>query len=570
MYLASQAMESFIFEVLVGRWAGEETVAYLAHDQDQGLNKVVRDAAWDICEFLDRNHVMKSWDTMWKRVAYINEGSRGRNLDFMVEIQGQLKRWFYVALKLDDSDEVRAVKWRECIQFFSTGENGWSAWDDEHAIALLTQFVESMVPMIPQIRSGFSTQLCECLNSMAAKLANKQISWRGSFEARVCVAVLNFNEGHRWQLRLYDELAALFNWRSLPERCRARLEADFAAMERKIELRAIPENAVAANADRFARRHRQWMSLQDARQRGLPLYQLPGEVIQEIFKVNDLGLCPLRIGFLNDSLVCHCNAPLVATLSIGPIAEFIRERAPHVDSETLTGALQRLLLACWTETFPHDADEVRACVTTLAGADYFNEVRDPIETYQWMVAALCQDTKVRRRGIDRGGMPTDASFQLVETGAAPKDKSLRRVCTIRVRACDVARALVDLANYEVTPAWARATGRWPIVLAIGVESARTDRVNLPTWLTIRLPEPVREDKVSIVGFEYELVSYVRRTVSGKIPHATARVLLSKAEDRLEWRFYDDWRKVSVVATEAKFVADNIRLAFYLRREVHVS
>jgi hypothetical protein len=61
--------------------------------------------------------------------------------------------------------------------------------------------------------------LCECLNSVKAKLAVKGISWNSSWAAQVCVAILNFKEGHNWKLDTYSRLALEWGWQPLPARC---------------------------------------------------------------------------------------------------------------------------------------------------------------------------------------------------------------------------------------------------------------------------------------------------------------------------------------------------------------
>ena len=147
---------------------------------------------------------------------------------------------------------------------------------------------------------------------MAAKLANKAISWRTSWEARVCVAILNFNEGHSWKLRVFDHLAAMFGWRDLPERCRARLEADFAAAS--AQAASATAHQAEANAQIFERRHPQHLSLRDARAQGLPLHAYAHEDPVDPFEVNEMGTCPLSHGFLNDGLICHLNS-LLAVMS---------------------------------------------------------------------------------------------------------------------------------------------------------------------------------------------------------------------------------------------------------------
>jgi hypothetical protein len=97
-------------------------------------------------------------------------------------------------------------------------ESDWSGKDDAEAVRLLDEFVHETASLITKVHSRFSTQLCECLNSMKANLASKGISWKNSWDARVCVAILNFNEGHTWKLDTYKRMAEEWGLQPLPAR----------------------------------------------------------------------------------------------------------------------------------------------------------------------------------------------------------------------------------------------------------------------------------------------------------------------------------------------------------------
>jgi hypothetical protein len=46
-------------------------------------------------------------------------------------------------------------------------------------------------------------------------MSSKGISWKSSWKARVRIAILNFNEGHRWKVGAHDLLAAQAGWPAL-------------------------------------------------------------------------------------------------------------------------------------------------------------------------------------------------------------------------------------------------------------------------------------------------------------------------------------------------------------------
>jgi hypothetical protein len=57
-------------------------------------------------------------------------------------------------------------------------------------------------------------------------MAQKGISWKTSFEARVACSVLYFNEGKEWPLRAYNHWREELGWPELDPEARRRLMAD--------------------------------------------------------------------------------------------------------------------------------------------------------------------------------------------------------------------------------------------------------------------------------------------------------------------------------------------------------
>jgi hypothetical protein len=365
---------------------------------------------------------------------------------------------------------------------------------------------------------------------------------------------------------LYDELAQKFGWRELPERCRTRLEADFAAMARANEAARAPEKAKELNAARFARRHRQWMSLRDARARGEPLHEIAGDEVpvvpERAVTVNEVGTCPLTHGFHNDSTLCHLNSVLAVLLSIGLFAQFVLE-PPSPRDGAMKAALAALLILCRTEQYVHDTDEVRGIIEQRISHGYFNAVGDPRDTLDHVV--LCLTPPTQRVGSSRV-TPLDDLLHIV--GGKGRDGRLRRLFGVRIRAEDLEATVRDPWSSNAFPSWTASSDRWPMILTIGVESPDTVLVDVPTRITIAFPEALKvSEGPAIRAFVYELVGYVRRTVRpGQEPHATARVLVRREGEQLWWRLYDDWRKVSDVATPLDVVHDHVRLGFFVHRE----
>jgi hypothetical protein len=169
-------------------------VTMLAQGQDTGVFRTVRALEWDISEMLDRNHVAKSFDIKMKGHLFVPGTRRGHWLPVLREIEHGLEMWCYSCLKMDDDDDdIRTAKRLGAKKHWV--KSGWNDKGDGEAVKLLDEFTCDTGHLIRKVHSRFSTQLCECLNSMKAKLASKGISWKNSWDARVCVAILNFNWG---------------------------------------------------------------------------------------------------------------------------------------------------------------------------------------------------------------------------------------------------------------------------------------------------------------------------------------------------------------------------------------
>jgi hypothetical protein len=321
---------------------------------------------------------------------------------------------------MDGDESERRREWMSAFEHFTSmpamgsRRKPWSARGDERARALLTQFLLSVVALLAKVQTRFSTQLCECLNSLKAKLACKGISWKRTWEARVCVAILNFNLGHSWKMQLYDRLVAEEGWPNLPERCRARLMADFAAAARSAEASRDPERSLAAARLRIARRRRAFERLNQARARGALVYgedpkvavvddeEEDGEGSDTEPETEDtplavrLGVGDLGSHFANvfgygnpRGVLCHLNAPLCALLSISHLVHLLASLA---EPGPVGQALIETLLAGIASHSPVMCPGVRSAIEKRFGIKgWFSGRQDAADTFSYLITALISE-----------------------------------------------------------------------------------------------------------------------------------------------------------------------------------
>jgi hypothetical protein len=185
------------------------------------------------------------------------------------EVKMRLKRWFFMVLKMDCTDAERRLHWQGAVEHLTRDGSGWNHTPE--AVEQLRGFIGATMPLFDRIQTRFSTQLSECVNSMKGKLASKSTSWKVSWTARICVVILNFNEGHMWKLGAYDNLRGKFGWPELPEQARERLASSFQMYDRLAMARGCP--AKAANEKRLLFRSRGNALLSKAVKSGEALYE---------------------------------------------------------------------------------------------------------------------------------------------------------------------------------------------------------------------------------------------------------------------------------------------------------
>jgi hypothetical protein len=243
--------------------------------------------------------------------------------------------------------------WDDCVGFL-TGPKGEWTHNVEQA-RRLRAFVDAAKPLFDQIQSEFSTQVNECYHSMRAKYASKRISWKASWGARSCAAVLEYNVGPAWPLHAYDSLRVKFGWPELSPEQRSWLERTYARCEKRKQRQRDPAVRELATMRRLQRRGKISSETAACVRKKLPMHGRTGDSDDEpetqfqqaphsVDMTPDVPMGPMDLisafsggdgtyggwhGLSNPDLhTCHFNASAVALgcLSIFSVAFLTRWR----------------------------------------------------------------------------------------------------------------------------------------------------------------------------------------------------------------------------------------------------
>lgn len=247
----SNGMEREALSRLIPRWKDDPRVVGYCHDNDGKTRRTIAEAGWQIDEYLDRNHIMHSFDKAYSTFA-------GKKL--LWGLKEHLRRWMLMLICEDITLEKKKFYWEVVTVEHYTGCHthcprhgpclSWSHSADPVHIDALRAFLAQTSKYLDKCNRLLSTQMNESLHALKAHYANKLFCWGGSWTARVCVALLDVNEPSVWRLELYNRLG----FPPLDDAVVERLLTIAHSEELERELRRTPEFRKRENARRKKRK----------------------------------------------------------------------------------------------------------------------------------------------------------------------------------------------------------------------------------------------------------------------------------------------------------------------------
>jgi hypothetical protein len=186
-------MEIAAFKSIALRWRSDSRVVSCVHDNDARASKVIRDLNWKISEFFDPNHVVKQFENRWSKLP----------TNLLRGFHAKLLHWFRYLIRSDYPPEERQHYWLNSVEHFKGNHEGCPRehLERDDTVKILTleaedqliHVLQETVELVIRTRHDLDTQLCESFNSVKAKFAEKDISWRISWPIRVMCAILHMN-----------------------------------------------------------------------------------------------------------------------------------------------------------------------------------------------------------------------------------------------------------------------------------------------------------------------------------------------------------------------------------------
>jgi hypothetical protein len=233
---SSNGMELEGLRNIIGRWKGDPKVKGCVHDNDSKATEAIREADWQIEQMYDPNHVVKQFERRWN----------SSDTRLLRGLHAKLLMWFRYLIRSDFSVGEKEHYWWNTVEHFKGNHAGCPrqhpASDRSHPLAQpgaerqLRDVLARTVDLLSRARTGFDTQLNESCNSLKAKFANKDTSWKCSWSARVMCALMQVNSTDNWRIALAGLCGV-----TLPDEVRRRLDDRWRRHEYLQALRSTPE-----------------------------------------------------------------------------------------------------------------------------------------------------------------------------------------------------------------------------------------------------------------------------------------------------------------------------------------
>lgn len=205
---ASNMMESLGLSLVIPSLRNNPNIVGYVHDNDGRARKMIREAGWNIREYLDPGHAVKSFN---RKLQNFNR----KNHQVLKGIEDSLRRWLHTLLKSALTTEQKVCQWQNSIRHYAGdhslclhGDVSTTTWDlagDPVAVSALKKFLDDTQFIIECCTPQFHTNAIESFHNVKGKFASKEVRWGFSWEGRMMAAVLEWNRPG-WCAELYLRL----------------------------------------------------------------------------------------------------------------------------------------------------------------------------------------------------------------------------------------------------------------------------------------------------------------------------------------------------------------------------
>ena len=203
-----QNMEVESIKTMIPKLRLNQNIIGYVHDNDAKTRKAIFNANWNICEYLDPGHAMKSFDRAIMKVNALHN-------NVLKEIEVSLRKFMKYLLKNSSNRYTKIQWWLNSAAHFCGDHSKcpfqhkqtkiWTLSNNSEAIQILLDFLNNTKYIIEHCYALYSTQTNEAFHKIKLKYATKDIKWGFTWQARMYAAILDKNELF-WKMNLYEHL----------------------------------------------------------------------------------------------------------------------------------------------------------------------------------------------------------------------------------------------------------------------------------------------------------------------------------------------------------------------------
>ena len=205
----SNQMEIECVKPIVERLKTNSKIIGYVHDQDAKLTNYMEEN-WNIQEFIDPNHANKSFTNRFE--SYKKGNIKNVKKGLLSGVQKSLSKFRHILINSTFDSEQKVSLWLNSVEHYKGNhtlcihENyknkkeelkdlpRWSRKLNDEKLNALNIFLNDTKKYIKNVNHNYNTQLNEGFHFLKTELASKSISWSKSYNARMAIAVLRFNE----------------------------------------------------------------------------------------------------------------------------------------------------------------------------------------------------------------------------------------------------------------------------------------------------------------------------------------------------------------------------------------
>jgi hypothetical protein len=146
----------------IQRWKEDPRIVGYVHDQDAKATKAIRDAGWQIREYIDLNHLVNSnFARLFESYNCGRDKNHRASRRLLYGVKGKLEthlKWSLLDASLSSMAE-RKAKWLEAYDHL-VNHSDWKERNEAESQRALRGFLDAMAEQFDRCQPQYRTQVC--------------------------------------------------------------------------------------------------------------------------------------------------------------------------------------------------------------------------------------------------------------------------------------------------------------------------------------------------------------------------------------------------------------------------